>query len=57
VFHFGRAGRERDVRRDATLAALGIVVVRYSYQRLMTEPEQVRREVLAILAARWDGIC
>jgi very-short-patch-repair endonuclease len=45
------------VRRDATLAALGIVVVRYSYQRLMTEPEQVRREVLAILAARWDGIC
>jgi very-short-patch-repair endonuclease len=52
AFHFGAVARERDMRRDATLAALGVTVVRYSYDRLMSEPEVVRREVLAILAAR-----
>jgi len=43
--------RERDLRRDALLATRGIVVVRYGYRRLVGEPDQVRREVLAILAA------
>jgi hypothetical protein len=38
--------------RDAALAAVGILVVRFTYQRLTREPDAVRREVLAILAAR-----
>ncbi|MGH3679301.1 MAG: endonuclease domain-containing protein [Natronosporangium sp.] len=46
------AQRERDLRRDAALAARGIMVVRFSHDRLVREPDQVRREILAILAAR-----
>lgn len=52
AFHGDRAQRERDLRRDAALAALGIHVVRFSYARLKSEPDTVRREVLKILAAR-----
>jgi very-short-patch-repair endonuclease len=51
-WHASPRHRERDLRRDAALAALGILVVRFTHYRLVHEPEQVRREVLAILAAR-----
>ncbi|MFD1084689.1 DUF559 domain-containing protein [Micromonospora andamanensis] len=44
--------REIDLRRDAQLAALGILVVRFAHRRLVREPEAVRRETLAILASR-----
>ncbi|WP_331461162.1 endonuclease domain-containing protein [Micromonospora tarapacensis] len=44
--------REFDLRRDAQLAALGILVVRFAHRRLVREPEAVRRETLAILASR-----
>ena len=44
--------REIDLRRDALLATCGILVVRYAHRRLVHEPDQVRREVLAILASR-----
>lgn len=44
--------REVDLRRDAQLAALGILVVRFTHRRLTREPEAVRRETLAILARR-----
>ncbi|MEH0841095.1 DUF559 domain-containing protein [Micromonospora sp. CPCC 205711] len=44
--------REVDLRRDALLATVGIVVVRFSHRRLVHEPDAVRREVLAILASR-----
>jgi len=50
--HSSPADRERDLRRDAALAAAGITVVRFTYQRMVREPAAVRREVLAILAAR-----
>jgi very-short-patch-repair endonuclease len=50
--HTSPADRERDLRRDAALAALGILVVRYTHHRLIHDPDGVRREVLAILAAR-----
>lgn len=50
-YHASAVQRERDLRRDATLAALGIQVVRFTYLRLMSEPDEVRRQVLAILAA------
>jgi very-short-patch-repair endonuclease len=51
-YHAGAADRERDLRRDAALAALGITVVRFTHDRLVREPDEVRRQVLAILAAR-----
>ncbi|MEV6813504.1 DUF559 domain-containing protein [Micromonospora sp. NPDC051296] len=44
--------REIDLRRDAQLAALGILVVRFAHRRLVGEPDAVRRETLAILASR-----
>lgn len=50
--HTSRQDRERDMRRDAALAALGYTVVRYSGARLLREPQLVRAEVLRVLAAR-----
>jgi very-short-patch-repair endonuclease len=44
--------REIDLRRDAALAARGILVIRLSHARLTNEPEAVRREVLMILRSR-----
>ncbi|MEV0396535.1 DUF559 domain-containing protein [Polymorphospora rubra] len=44
--------REIDLRRDALLATVGILVVRFSHRRLRQETEAVRREVLAIMASR-----
>ncbi|MEU6207919.1 DUF559 domain-containing protein [Micromonospora musae] len=49
--------REIDLRRDAQLAALGILVVRFTHRRLTREPEAVRRETLAILASRRPSRC
>ncbi|MFF3866065.1 DUF559 domain-containing protein [Micromonospora sp. NPDC001898] len=47
--------REIDLRRDALLATRGILVVRFAHRRLVREPNRVRAEVLAILAARRSG--
>ncbi|WP_238162222.1 endonuclease domain-containing protein [Micromonospora endolithica] len=44
--------REIDLRRDALLATVGILTVRFAHRRLVHEPDEVRRETLAILAAR-----
>jgi very-short-patch-repair endonuclease len=51
-FHTAATDRERDLRRDAHLAALGITVVRFSHDRLTREPAEVRHQVTTILAAR-----
>lgn len=51
-YHAGTRDRERDLRRDAALAARGITVVRFTHDRLTREPDDVRRQVLAILATR-----
>jgi very-short-patch-repair endonuclease len=51
-WHSGPGQREQDMRRDTALATLGIQVVRFSYGRLVGEPQRVRNEVMAILAAR-----
>jgi very-short-patch-repair endonuclease len=48
--------REIDLRRDALLATLGILVVRFSHRRLVHEPDEVRRETLAILARRRPAV-
>ncbi|MGC5321156.1 DUF559 domain-containing protein [Micromonospora arida] len=44
--------REIDLRRDALLAAIGILVVRFAHRRLVHEVDVVRRETFAILATR-----
>ncbi len=51
-WHASPVQRERDLRRDAALAALGLQVVRFTHDRMVAEPDRVRAEVLAILAAR-----
>jgi very-short-patch-repair endonuclease len=52
TYHGSPDRRAQDVRRDAALAALGWVVLRFTCQRLHAEPEVVRREVLAVLEIR-----
>jgi very-short-patch-repair endonuclease len=50
AYHGDPVQRERDLRRDAALFARHrITTVRYSHRRLTTEPDVVRREVLAIV--------
>ncbi|WP_269059719.1 endonuclease domain-containing protein [Catellatospora vulcania] len=52
AYHSSRQDRERDLRRDAALTALGYTVVRYTGARLMREPDAVRSEVARMLATR-----
>jgi hypothetical protein len=52
AFHGSREARERDLRRDTALAALGWVVLRFSYARLMADPEGCRREIEAVVRQR-----
>lgn len=52
AFHGSREQRERDLRRDSALTALGWVVLRFSYARLMADPEGCRREIVAAVRAR-----
>lgn len=52
AFHGSAADRERDTRRDVALAALGWVVLRFSYRRLTTDPAGCRREIAEVCAAR-----
>jgi restriction endonuclease-like protein len=48
AFHGSAEARERDLRRDAALAALGWLVLRFSYQRLTRDPVGCRREIQAV---------
>jgi very-short-patch-repair endonuclease len=50
--HGSPAQRERDVRRDARLAALGWLTLRFTHERLRSERDQVRREAVATIASR-----
>ncbi|MGZ4508789.1 MAG: DUF559 domain-containing protein [Blastococcus sp.] len=52
AFHGSASARERDTRRDVALAALGWVVLRFSYRRLIDDPEGCRRDILRVCAAR-----
>ena len=51
-FHGTPEQRERDMRRDAALSALGWIVLRFSYRRLHDDEEGVRSEVDAVLRVR-----
>jgi hypothetical protein len=52
AFHGSREARERDLRRDTALAAAGWIVLRFSYARLMADPDGCRREIVAAVLAR-----
>ena len=52
AFHGSREARERDLRRDSALAALGWMVLRFSYARLVSDPEGCRREIVAAIRHR-----
>ena len=51
-YHSSREDRERDMRKDAALATLGWLVLRYSYQRLTQDPAGCRREIEAVVRHR-----
>lgn len=51
-YHTARRDRERDARRDAALAAIGIMVVRFTHDQLTGSPVLVRKQIMAIVAAR-----
>jgi len=52
AYHGKPGQRERDLRRDAALAALGYITIRFSHLRLHADPEGCVLELLAILATR-----
>jgi hypothetical protein len=55
-WHSSAVQRERDARRDAALAALGIMVVRFTHDQLVRQPELVRVQIRAIIATRLASV-
>lgn len=51
-WHTSARDRERDARRDAALAAIGIMVVRFTHDQLVSAPGLVRAQIRSIIAAR-----
>ncbi|MBV9592182.1 MAG: DUF559 domain-containing protein [Actinobacteria bacterium] len=52
AFHGSIEQRERDLRRDAALASIGWLTLRFSYERLHRDVAGVRRDVRGVLAGR-----
>jgi hypothetical protein len=52
AFHGSREARERDLRRDAALAALGWLVLRFSYRQLTRHPDRCRAQIAATYRSR-----
>lgn len=52
AFHGAPGQRERDIRRDAWLATLGIQTLRFAHPRLFGDVDGVRREIFAIRSTR-----
>ncbi len=50
--HSSPEARRRDIERDARLAALGILTVRFDYTTVMNRPEWCRSTALATMARR-----
>ncbi|WP_218974513.1 DUF559 domain-containing protein [Streptomyces sp. NP160] len=50
--HDSPAQRERDLARDAAVAELGILAVRYAHRRLTTDPRGCREQVLRLAEVR-----
>jgi very-short-patch-repair endonuclease len=56
AYHGSPGQRERDLRRDAGVAQLGWLTVRYSHPRLHTDPGGVVDELVRILARRREQL-
>jgi very-short-patch-repair endonuclease len=56
AYHGAPGQRERDIRRDATLAALGIQTIRFSHPRLFGDAPGARSDLLHVLAVRRDQL-
>ena len=56
AFHGSAEQRERDLRRDAALAAQGWLVLRFSYRRLTREPAACRAEIAAVYRSRLAAV-
>ncbi len=52
AFHGSRRAREQDLARDVALAALGWVVLRFSYRRLTRYPEACQAQIAAVYRQR-----
>ena len=52
AWHGSRAQREADIRRDALLATVGWQTLRFSFVRMTRTPEECRRDIRAVHAAR-----
>jgi hypothetical protein len=52
AFHGSPEARERDLRRDAALAVLGWLVLRFSYRQLTRHPERCRAQIAAAYRSR-----
>jgi hypothetical protein len=50
--HTSPEDRRRDLARDTALAALGWVVLRFTYADVLRDPDSVRRRVLEVYATR-----
>ncbi len=50
--HGSEAARRRDLERDAALASIGILTLRFTYEQICTEPLTCRKRILATIAAR-----
>jgi hypothetical protein len=51
-YHTSPEDRRRDLARDTALAALGWVVLRFTYAEVLRDPEAVRAKVLAVYRTR-----
>ena len=56
AFHTSPKDRARDLARDRALAALGWVVLRFTYADVMRDPHGVRARVLEVYRARQDQL-
>ncbi|SOD94880.1 DUF559 domain-containing protein [Blastococcus haudaquaticus] len=52
AWHGSREQRERDIRRDALLATTGWQTLRFGFARLTGSPDECRREIRSVHAAR-----
>jgi very-short-patch-repair endonuclease len=52
AWHGSRDQRERDIRRDALVATAGWQTLRFSFARLTRSPEDCRRDIRSVHAAR-----
>ena len=56
AFHTSPEDRARDLARDRALAALGWVVLRFTYADVLRDPHGVRAKVLEVYRARQDQL-